>query len=181
MGRVLSEPLFSRVLGAGAFAALPATLRALHSIDGRRTWAGRADISRGDHPLVAPCAWLARLPPAATAVPVEVTFVTDAQGERWQRRFGRHRMPSRLWARGSELRERLGALSFAFLLTTTGDEIHWRVRRVSAFGLLPLPRRWFGQVHCREREHAGRYEFRVEVALPLLGPFIRYEGWLEPR
>lgn len=181
MDRALSEPLFSRVLGAPAFAALPAPLRALHSVQGRQAWAGIARITRGDHPLVAPCAWLARLPPAADAVPVEVTFVTDARGERWLRRFGSHRMPSRLWACRGELRERLGALRFAFGLSARAGQIHWRVRRVWAFGLLPLPRRWFGQVRCREREHGGRYEFRVEVALPWLGPFMCYEGWLEPR
>lgn len=181
MDRALTEPLFARVLGAPAFAALPASLRALHSVDGRQTWAGTARIARGDHLLAAIAAWLARLPPAAERVPVEVTFVTDAGGEQWLRRFGAHRMPSRLWAREGELRERLGAVAFAFDLRVQNREIHWRVRRVWAFGLLPLPRRWFGQVRCREREHAGRYEFRVEVALPLIGPFISYDGWLEPR
>lgn len=180
MDRALSLPLFARVLGADAFAALPATLRALHSVPARQTWAGVARIARGRHPLAAPCAWLARLPPAADAVPVQVEFVVDDGGERWLRRFGTHRMPSRLWERDAELRERLGALCFAFALEARHGEIHWRVRKVSAFGLMPLPSRWFGQVRCREREHAGRYEFRVEVALPLIGPFISYEGWLEP-
>lgn len=180
MDRALSEPLFARVLGAPAFAALPPSLRALHSVVGRQAWAGTACIVRGAHPLAATCAWLARLPPTGQ-VPVEVVFVADARGEQWLRRFGSHRMPSRLWVRDGELREALGAVAFAFDLQANDGEIHWRVRRVWAFGVLPLPRRWFGQVRCREREQAGRYEFRVEVALPLIGPFIRYEGWLEPR
>ena len=176
-----AQPLFARVLGAPAFAALPPSLRALHSVSGRQAWAGTARIVRGNHPMAGVCAWLARLPPAAEHVPVEVTFVVDAGTEQWLRRFGSHRMPSRLWARDGELRERLGAVAFAFDLRACAGEIHWRVRRVWAFGVLPLPRRWFGQVRCREREQAGRYEFRVEVALPLIGPFISYEGWLEPR
>ena len=32
----------------------------------------------------------------------------------------------------------------------------------------------------REREHAGRYEFLVEAAMPGIGRLIRYEGWLAP-
>ncbi len=172
--------LFARVLGP-SFAALAPRVRELHSVQGRQTWAGMARITRGRHPLVAPCAWLSRLPPSIDAVPTQVEFVTDAAGEWWLRRFGVHRMPSRLWEHDGRLRERLGALRFEFELRGEAGEIHWRVRRVWAFGLLPLPVRWFGQVRCREREHAGRYEFLVDVAMPLMGPFITYEGWLEPR
>lgn len=51
---------------------------------------------------------------------------------------------------------------------------------VRAFGLLPLPSGWFEGVRCREREHAGRYEFLVEARLPLIGLVVRYDGWLEP-
>ena len=46
--------------------------------------------------------------------------------------------------------------------------------------LLALPVGLFGRVQCRERAHEGRYEFRVEAALPLVGLLVRYEGWLEP-
>lgn len=174
------EPLFARVLGT-AFAGLPATVQAVHRVQGRQAFAGLARIQRGAHWLVAPCAAMARLPPSANAVPVQVEFETDASGEWWRRRFGDHRMPSRLWEAQGKLRERLGALRFEFDLRVVDGEIHWCARRVWAFGVLPLPRRWFVQVRCREREHAGRYEFRVEVELPLLGPFITYEGWLAPR
>lgn len=176
----LPVPLFARVLGP-AFQTLAPQVRALHSIQGQQTWAGVARIERGRHPLAAPCAWLARLPPSAASVPVQVRFEVDAQGEWWRRRFGDHAMPSRLWASHGHLRERLGALRFEFDLRAEAGEIHWQVRRVWAFGVLPLPRRSFGQVRCREREHAGRYEFLVEVALPLIGPFMTYEGWLQPQ
>ena len=52
---------------------------------------------------------------------------------------------------------------------------------VSAFGLLPLPRRWFGGVRCREAWQGERYTFLVDVTLPWAGALIRYEGWLEPQ
>lgn len=175
----MTVPLFGRVLGP-AFGQLPPLLRALHSVPRRQVWRGQGSVRRGRHWLVAPCAWLARLPPGADEVPVTVEFVVDAAGERWNRRFGDARMESRLWQRGERLFERLGALRFSFALDAVDGEIHWRVERAWAFGIVPLPASWFAQVRCREREHAGRYEFRVDVALPLVGPFIRYEGWLLP-
>jgi hypothetical protein len=169
------------VLGEAAFAALPAPLRALHAAEGRQVFVGEGAIRRGRHPLVAPLAWAARLPPSADTLPVQVTFLTDAAGERWQRRFGAHPMQSRLWHHHGRLRERLGAVRFEFGLDARDGEIHWRVTRVWALGVLPLPLRWFGGVRCRERARAGRYEFLVDVRLPWIGPLIRYEGWLAPR
>ena len=179
MDPVVSLPLFERVLGP-VFAQLPPRLRALHSIPQRQRWCGRGDVLRGTHWLVAPCAWLARLPPSATDVPVSVEFTVDATGERWDRRFGGVRMASRLWQRDGRLHERLGALRFRFALEVVEGEILWRAERAWAFGILPLPARWFAGVHCREREHEGRYEFLVDVSMPLLGRLIRYEGWLLP-
>jgi len=175
----VSTPLFERVLGA-AFAGLPPRLQALHSIAERQRWRGRGEVLRGTHWLVVPCAWLARLPPAAADVPVSVEFVVNETGECWNRRFGGVRMASRLWQRDGHLYERLGALRFRFALEVVDGEILWRAARAWAFGIVPLPTRWFAGVHCREREREGRYEFLVDVSMPWLGRLIRYEGWLLP-
>lgn len=174
----MSLPLFAQVLGP-AFEQLAPQVRALHAIPARQRWSGQGDVLRGSHWLVAPCAWLARLPPTSS-VPVTVEFVVDAAGERWNRQFGAARMASRLWQRGGRLFEQLGAVRFRFGLREQDGQILWRAERVWAFGVLPLPARWFAQVHCREREHQGRYEFLVDVSMPLIGRLIRYEGWLLP-
>ncbi|MBD9536385.1 DUF4166 domain-containing protein [Stenotrophomonas sp. STM01] len=174
----MSTPLFEQVLGPG-FGQLPPQVRALHSVRGRQRWSGQGEVLRGTHWLVAPCAWLARLPPSAS-VPVSVEFVVDAAGERWNRRFGPARMESRLWQQAGGLFEQLGAVRFRFGLREEEGQILWRAERAWAFGLLPLPTRWFGQVYCRERERHGRYEFLVDVSMPLIGRLIRYEGWLLP-
>lgn len=174
----MTVPLFAQVLGP-AFEQLAPQVRALHSIAERQRWRGQGEVLRGSHWLVAPCAWLARLPPTST-VPVTVEFVVDAAGERWNRQFGRARMASRLWLRQGSLYEQLGAVRFRFGLREEAGQVFWRAERAWAFGLLPLPARWFTRVHCREREHAGRYEFLVDVSMPLIGRLIRYEGWLLP-
>lgn len=174
----MNRPLFERVLGP-VFERLAPQVRALHSVQGRQCWSGDAEVRRGSHWLVAPCAWLARLPPTSN-VPVTVEFVVDAGGERWNRRFGPARMDSRLWQRDGRLFERLGAVRFQFGLREEGGQVLWHAEKVWAFGVLPLPARWFAQVHCRERERHGRYEFLVDVSMPLVGRLIRYEGWLLP-
>lgn len=174
----MTLPLFAQVLGA-AFERLSPQVRALHSVRRRQRWSGQGEVLRGTHWLVAPCAWLARLPPTSS-VPVSVDFVVDAQGEQWNRQFGPARMHSRLWQREGRLFEQLGAVRFRFGLREDAGQILWRAERAWAFGLLPLPASWFAQVQCREREHAGRYEFLVDVSMPLIGRLIRYEGWLLP-
>lgn len=176
----MKPSLFKQVLGAG-FEQLPAPVRTLHSVAQQQRYAGRCEIRRGTHWLVEPCAWLARLPHSATDIPVDVDFWVDDAGERWHRRFDGQPMHSRLWLQAGKLHEQLGAVRFRFGLTVVEGQILWRAERVWAFGLLPLPARWFGGVHCRERAHAGRYEFLVDVSMPWIGPLIRYEGWLEPR
>ncbi|WP_428960416.1 DUF4166 domain-containing protein [Xanthomonas oryzae] len=172
-------PLFAQVLGPEAFAQLPAPVRALHSVQQRQTFAGRAQIQRGGHALVPLLALLSRLPHSGE-VAVEVEFLADAHGERWHRRFGGIPMHSRLWRNGNRLREHLGAVRFEFSLQADAQSLYWQATRVWAFGWIPLPARWFRQVRCREHADSGRYGFLVDVHLPLVGPFIRYEGWLEP-
>ncbi len=175
----MSQTLFAQLLGAD-FAGLAPAVRALHLATGHARYAGRARITRGRHPLATLLAWASRLPGSAADLPVTVDFEASPTGERWRRRFGRHRMASRLWLHRGYLREHLGAVRFEFALSADDGQIHWRARRVWALGLLPLPARWFAGVRCREREQAGRYEFLVDVTLPWIGPLIRYEGWLEP-
>ena len=175
----LQPTVFQQVLRAPFF-NLPDAVRALHSIRGRGDYAGRVAIERGGNALARLCAAIAGLPPAMADAPLRVEFIADARGETWRRDFDGHPMASRLRCRKGLLVERLGPLQFRFLLHIADGAIYWNVAAVRLLGLLPLPVALFGRVQCREREHAGRYEFRVEAALPLAGRLIRYEGWLEP-
>lgn len=176
-------PLYARVLGAD-FDLLPAPLRALHQPGTESHWTGRARIRRGKGVLAGPVARLFGFPAAGEDVPVSVRFRTDAQGvEEWQRNFGGRRMVSTQEEGHGPIAglivERFGPFAFALALLWQGDRLtliprHWRF-----FGL-PLPRALgpFGETF--EREADGRFTFHVEIALPLLGEIVRYEGWLNP-
>lgn len=175
----MTSTLFQKLLGAPFF-RLPDSVRTLHSVRGEARYAGRATIVRGRNPLARLCAAIAGLPPSAVDLPTTVEFRADAAGETWSRSFGTHRMRSRLRIRDGQLRERLGPLQFRFSLHVSDGALWWQTKGVRLFGFVPLPPGWFANVRCREREHDGRYEFLVEASLPIVGPLIRYEGWLEP-
>lgn len=171
------EPLFARVLG-GAFADLPPRVRALHARPGTHRYRGIAHVVRGTSFLSRLCGWAARLPPAGEDVAVEVRIDAASGRERWTRRFGGHAMTSDLQADGIVLRERLGLVTFGFLLSVTDTGLLWNVCEVRALGV-PLPVRGFAGVIARESEHGGRYRFAVAAALPFAGEIVRYEGWLD--
>lgn len=175
----VSATLFQSLLGASFF-RLPATVRALHSIRGHGKYTGRATIERGRNPIARLCATIAGLPHTAADIPTTVEFHADATGETWRRDFGGHPMQSRLRRRGRQLVERLGPVQVRFVLRAGENAIWWEPVGARLFGVVPLPVSWFANMHCREREHEGRYEFLVEASLPLIGSLIRYEGWLEP-
>ncbi len=175
----MSPTLFQSLLGASFF-RLPATVRALHSIQGRGRYSGRATIERGNNPVARLCAAIGGLPRTATDIPVTVEFHADATGETWQRDFNGQPMHSRLGRRGRHLVERLGPVQVRFMLRAGDGAIWWEPVGMRLFGLVPLPVSWLANTHCREREYEGRYEFLAQASLPWIGPLIRYEGWLEP-
>lgn len=179
LSTAIEPTVFQQVLRAPFF-NLPDPVRMLHSVRGRAVYAGRVAVERGGNPLARLCGAIAGLPPAMADAPLRVEFLADARSEAWRRAFGGHPMNSRLRCRKGLLVERLGPLQLRFLLHIADGAIYWNVAGVRLLGLLPLPAGLFRRVQCRERAYAGRYEFRVEAALPLLGPVVRYEGWLEP-
>ena len=168
--------LFQSLLGA-AFESLPPALQSIHDNRSVKTLTGQCDIERGRHWLAPLFAAAASLPPSGTNVPVTVTIAADAHGETWQRNFAGHAMTSRLWRREQWLMEKLGLVTFRFQLSAEDGRIHWQVAGASVLGV-PLPASWFAQTMAEEFENDARYRFDVQASLPIIGPLIRYRGWL---
>lgn len=175
--------LYQTLLGA-AFFRLPDTLRTLHGVHGAARYTGQVTVVRGAGLLSRLCARIAALPPAMTDAPLTVEFASGPKGEIWERVFGAppkfSRMRSRLRHRDGQLLERLGPLQLRFVLHTWEGTIFWNVAGARLLGVLPLPAALFREVRCNEREVDGRYAFEVEAALPIVGPLVRYHGWLLP-
>lgn len=172
-----SRLVFPSLLGM-AFARLPQTVQTLHLARGLRRYGGRVTIRRGGNWLARLCAFVTGMPPAMTDAPLSVDIVAASGGEQWTRNFDGHRMRSRLWRRNGRLCERLGLVTFGFVLQVRSGALHWRVDAVRALGI-PLPARWFRRVRAREWESEGRYCFEVTAALPLAGDLVHYTGWLD--
>jgi hypothetical protein len=173
-------PLFRRAVGAAAFDALPAAVRAMHATGRRMTARGRYSAERPRGLAARLAAWATGFPPSAADGPLAVTFEAGEDGtERWSRDFAGHRMRSRLSLAVAPgvVAERFGLVTGVMRLEADAGGL-----RMLPLGLrlgpLPLPRFLLPRVDAREWQEDGRFRFSVAIAMPLIGPCVRYEGWL---
>ena len=174
-------PLFARALGA-RFDALAAPLRDVHGA-GLRVLRGEAEVEPAR-------SWLAGVVAAAIGfqrnagrVPLRVTMSAEPDGsEVWTRHFGEApplRSTLHPCAPGV-VEEAVGPLRIRLVLEASATTLAlrctgWRL------GPVPLPRVLAPRSASVESvDGEGRFAFDVPVALPLLGPIVRYRGWLVP-
>ena len=181
------RPLFARLLGE-AWERLPGAVRAMHDGRGPRIAQGRAAVERGRGLLSRLVGRLMGFPNAAPDVPVRVAFEPSRGEEVWTRTFGRKTFASRLAAgRGRSdmlLVERFGPLACGMALVAEPGVLRLVPRGVTLLGV-PIPAILAPCIQARETQEDGRFRFDVAIALPLIGPVVRYRGWLiladEPR
>lgn len=177
-----AETLMQAVLG-DRVDRLPAAIQRLAEVHDVAHFRGEASVERGTGLLSRVIGRLVGFPPATDAVEVEVTKAVTATGETWTRRFGDRSFVSHLSHRSSEagiLRERFGPMSFSIALTVDGASVRWPVVRWRYLGL-PMPSILRPTSDTVEYvDESGRFMFRVEISLPVVGLVVRYKGWLEP-
>ena len=173
-------PLYKYLLGS-AWHELPLAIRQMHDIGREQHATGFADVDRGTNPPARLIAAIVGFPPAGRNVPVAVRFTADSGRETWTRTFGRHSFSSTQQAGRDRsdwlMVETFGPFSFALALLLEENRLVLKVRRWSFLGLpLPLALAPFGEAY----EHVvdGRFNFHVEIAMPMIGLIVRYRGWL---
>jgi hypothetical protein len=177
-------PLYARVLGA-RWEALAAPLQRMHSLPRHATASGLADIERGEGAIAGLIAAVVGFPRAGRDVPVEVRFVADGIGERWERSFAGHRLASYQFADRAApgkpvVCERFGPITVALRLDPAPhrldiEPIGWRCLGI------PLPRALMPIGETYEAvDEQGRFRFHVEIAHPWFGLVVRYRGYLVP-
>lgn len=174
-----TAPIVQAALG-DRWAALPAEVQSLHSFDGVATFAGTAEVTRGQSPIARAIACLFGFPPAGRRIPVRVTKRRSARGEIWERDFDGRRFRSTCSPspRLGHMHERLGAMTFELALPVEAGAMHLLVRRGWCLGV-PLPRWLLPHSHSREYGKDQRFHFDVAVSAPLGGGLIvRYRGTL---
>lgn len=184
--RSVGPALFETVLGAQAFAMMPAAIRAFHANDAEPVWQGRAEVARGKGRAIDLLCRFFGLPAAGTELPVTVSVArgdpSDDACEIWTRNFAGQRFHSRLSVdRHGELREAFGPFSFTLAAEGTRKDLSLPIAAWRVFGLT-LPRFLMPSAEARETvDEDGRFRFDVRLTLPFFGLLAHYRGWLKPR
>lgn len=170
-------PLFAGYLGE-SYAALPATVRALHDVHAPCRWTGRARVTRGPSVWARLIAMAFRFPPATDDIGVTVTITPQDGGELWERRFGAAQFWSFLKVQNGQVTERFGPFTFTLGLHVAEEQLHFPVQS-GRLGPIPVPRIFLPVSVAREYEADGRFHFDVALYAPLTGaPMVHYQGWL---
>lgn len=178
----MTEPLYRRLLGA-AYERLPQPLRAMHDVRERMTAHGRAKVERGRGAMIELLAWAFRFPAEGDDVPLTVTFRVEGQREVWERRFAGRQFRS-IQEMGSVagrdlLIERFGPLAFAMSVPIREGRLRLELEKGWCFGV-PLPSFLLPGIVAFEHAEGDRFNFHVDLGMPLIGRVVRYRGWLEP-
>lgn len=182
-GRDYRPSLYRRVLGAAYRRQSPAG-RKLHD-GGCLRWSGRCSVDGPATRVGRAIASLFSLPPAGIDVPIAVEFLVRDGRETWIRRVGRRTMQSLQYIGvrrpAGWLVEQFGP--FAFDLAVSIDEDGRLLLALSGMRLLgvPMPRAVWPIIAARESEAEGRFQFDVEIGLPIVGRLVRYRGFLTDR
>jgi Domain of unknown function (DUF4166)/Saccharopine dehydrogenase NADP binding domain len=174
------QPLYQRILGS-AWEALPATLRAMHSVGTSLTVSGLADVTRGTGWLASSVASLIGFPTPGTDVPVEVAFTVTPTRETWARRFASRAFSSEQFAGTGRFErlvcERFGPVTLALALVVEAARLRLVVRGWSFLGI-PLPRALAPRCDAHEEEIDGCFHFDVAIGHRWTGLIVHYRGWL---
>jgi hypothetical protein len=70
-------------------------------------------------------------------------------------------------------------VSFELGLTQNAGALTFEILAMRWAGIA-LPRWLWPKLNARERAHAGRFAFDIEIRLPWSEPLIHYRGWVTP-
>jgi hypothetical protein len=176
---ITSPALFPSLLG-DTWDQLASPVRAMHGDSPRVLARGAADVGGATNLLARCVRRMLGLPEPGPAQPLEVTIERQGTREIWTRRFARESMRSVLdrVENRTLLCERLGPAVLRFELRLAQGAIDWQLQSVRVLGM-PLPRRLTGNVVSHSGDSDGRYNFLVDVHMPLIGQLVAYRGWLE--
>lgn len=158
-----------------AFDLLPDQVRRAHL--GQIKLSGHARVSRGGR-FANFLADAMRLPSAAerVAMSVEGDHLPDCMI--WNRRFGTRNFESCFRLRRGRLIESLGPFRLQLRLEVREQRLQYVLERVTLLGI-QVARSLAPSLEAWEGERDGRYDFAVEVRLPMIGRLVRYEGLLD--
>jgi hypothetical protein len=170
------------VLGE-AYVRLPEPIQALHRFEHDATYRGRGRVTGAGNAAARLIARIVGFPVSMDDCSVEVALSRSDGVETWRRTFGtQHFRSTQEEGQGRfahQIVERFGPLAFGLAMVEDGGRLRIVLRRWSAFGC-PMPLALAPRTAAFEHDADGRFNFSVDIALPLIGRLVTYEGWLEP-
>lgn len=174
-------PFFRQVL-ASAWMELPAEIRNLHDIESCKRYRGEATVSRGCSLLARIVAWFVGFPSTGNQVSVTVDMQRTGDKEKWERNFDGHAFTSEISVGNGYLSqlicEKFGPFKFGMALVLENDQLLYIPRRWTFLGI-PMPKFLAPSGKMVETVDRGKFNFHVEIVLPVVGHIVTYKGWLE--
>ena len=172
--------LFERVLG-DRFAALPAPLQRFHRLSGRHELQGLVETDPPASAAGRVLAWCLGTPTRATHGPLRFVLEAAPDVEAWTRHFPGRTMRSRMRFASGHLVEQMGPARLTFALEVSNARLRMRLRSLHFLGI-PCPAWLRPRLVAEEAgdQAAGseRLHFRIEAAVPWIGPVVGYRGYL---
>ena len=160
---------------------VPARVAVLQN-EGRAEYNGRCDVIAAEGRWARLINRLAGFPPSGTHIALALICETVGVTRVWTRDFGGHitRSVLRFDAGTGAVHERFGPFRLRLGLSAAEGRLHVRIAHMSCLGV-PVPRGLRPRSSTVEYvdEH-GRFAFDVAASVPMIGPVIRYRGWLVP-
>jgi hypothetical protein len=157
------------------FDSLPETVRRAHVGTVRLSWQAR--VTRGGT-FANALANMMGLPRTSDRVAMTVEGEHLPDRMIWNRRFGERKFASCFRLHHGRMIESVGPFHLQLRLEVRDHRLRYVLERVTLFGV-SMPRSLAPDLEAWEGEHEGRYDFAVEIRLPVIGRLVRYEGLLD--
>ncbi len=159
--------------------SLPKAVKDVHSRPG--TYKGRCVVETGTGLINSMLLRVGRFPAATAGVPISVSICCDGLVWTWVRRFGQHQMLSRIMYDNKKnlVFERIGGISIWLRPVERNSALVIEITKLRFLGI-PCPLFLVPQSNSIEwQDEQGRFNFEISAEIPVLGPIIRYHGYLE--
>ena len=174
--------LYEQILGP-AYADMSKSLQDLHRIGDGKSFEGRCKVTGATNPVTKLLAAIFRLPKSHPDIAVRVKLTKDGDKEIWERFFGKtHMISTQEAGKGKTQRlvvERFGPVSIHLAILVENGRQVLKTHSWAFFGL-PLPKCLAPGGEVYEHDADGRFNFHVDLQVPIFGRMVKYEGWLEP-
>jgi hypothetical protein len=176
------ETNYQTVMGE-SFGRLAQPLQDMHSGSKAFSVKGKANVSGSDGVLAKLARLMIGFPARGQDVVVRVEFQFVGDREIWTRHFSEVKFVSQQFKGQGRYQglmvEKFGLLSFGMAVVERNGTLQLGMRCGDILGI-PFPRFLLPRIAAQEHGADGKFNFDVQIGLPLVGQVVHYQGWLVP-